>query len=259
MPRMTKTDIMKDVECESSKIITNNTVEYVTKDGDVIIRQYRVDIIRFSVDGIMTLNTNGHLSKTTKSRINELQTILNINQESRVWYCIPNGVNYWGLSKTDRMSQCVIFKDGMKYYPKKKLIPSGTKSIKFGNGWVTGAGVVPDPKLIKKIKDYCQAFVNELPVESPGAGDCLICCINNTSHDHLLSHIEEDYFVPRLMLNALKEAGAGTSYMAAAFGQPSIVRLNDTWFKQQYKKWLYNFMYRRLIDNQQSERLQMSS
>lgn len=262
MPRMTKTEIMQGITCKTSKVVTNNTVEYVTKSGTVVIRHFRTDIIRIDVDGVMTFNTKGHKSKTTKSRINELQSVLNLNQESRVWYAIPSGVNYWGMTKTERLSQCVIFQDNMKYYPLKKLIPPKTKSIKFGNGWMTGAGTVPDPKLIKKIKQYAQDFVNQLPVEPPGAGDCFICQIlpkDSVCHDHLLSHIEEGYYVPRLLLNAMNEAGVGSSYIAAAFGKPSIVRLNDVWFKQQYKKWLYNYMYRRLVDNQQSERLQMGS
>ena len=72
-------------------------------------------------------------------------------------------------------------------------------------------------ELRRSIKQYATKFAKAVAarqVGQPGAGDCMHChwqaegkalgdALNDT--DHLLSHIEEDYFVPSLLWNALRE------------------------------------------------------
>jgi hypothetical protein len=76
------------------------------------------------------------------------------------------------------------------------------------------AAVKKMKKRIEKYLDgYIKALVKGMPM--PGNGDCWYCLLRDTktgetwgdmgNHDHLLSHMEDRYYVPTLAVNALRE------------------------------------------------------
>ena len=87
--------------------------------------------------------------------------------------------------------------------------------------------------LTKAIKAFVNGYIKALlagEVESPSGGDCWYCCMrtedgrslgeasNNT--DHLESHLEESYYVPSLLYNAVEKTGR-----ASAISKDGIQRL----------------------------------
>lgn len=64
----------------------------------------------------------------------------------------------------------------------------------------------------KRIQTYCTKFRAAMRrgLPMPGAGDCFYCAMQGDVVEdptHLLSHMDEDYFVPALAWNALRSKG----------------------------------------------------
>jgi hypothetical protein len=59
---------------------------WLSRDGDdYIVRLYRTVILRYTPDGAVILNTDGHRSATTKSRLSQLSPV-HITQKKYVWW-----------------------------------------------------------------------------------------------------------------------------------------------------------------------------
>ena len=235
----------------NAKIVGNNTLQY---DLDLVhervIRHFDTDVLRFQADGTIMFNTDGHRSTTTKARLNEYQNDVRIWTDKRVWYACAKKLIKW-TGQDDKEYECltpnrdethVIFADGMTYHPLRG----------FEN-----CGVKPDPKLIKSIRKYADAFAASLPCDKPDGGDCWICCANSDDPNHLMTHIEDKYYVPRLLHNALKEAQRGDYIFACAFKGDH----RGSYYEQLLKSYrlhmakdIYQYMYRRIIDRQVGER-----
>jgi hypothetical protein len=254
MSRMNKATMLDGVEYNNARLIGNNTVEY-THGNQRVIRHFRTDILTINIEthDIM-FNTDGHRTLTTRKRLNDHQNIMNIWQKNRIWYCQP----LVSKTKEERKSHTIVFNDGMVF--SKKPRPN---SIPFGYGFITGAGSEPDKKLIKKIKAYTKKFIAALPVDPPDGGDCWICIAERSSRNeytdvdvsHLISHIEEDYFVPTLLLNAMERKGMTQLWQATAFGHNTFLRLDDSYVQQSFKRALYEYLYAHIIDRECSQRL----
>lgn len=66
----------------------------------------------------------------------------------------------------------------------------------------------------KRIQAYCTGYNRALAagMPMPSGGDCWYCLMpatlgDSSSHDHLLAHMEERYYVPSLAVNALRAKG----------------------------------------------------
>lgn len=179
---------------KASKKLANNTYLIRLDGGGLAIRLHQTDIITINSDGSYTLNSGGWLTLTTKSRINEFSPA-SINQNKGVWY----------------------FADGSL----------------FTDGVIVGSDGLPvdggqDPKdyekklaaIKKDCRKYAKAYVKALKdglINYPSGGDCWYCVMKTqdgqalgdatTNNDHLRSHIEDNYFVPALLVNAGREAG----------------------------------------------------
>jgi len=200
MMKQTKREIMAGVECVSSKIVDNNTVEYKRIDGARVIRLHRTDILVFKPSGDVALNSGGRQTVTTKERMNKfLPKGWGIYQEKNVWY-LSKG-EYW--SDPDRKSW--VYQDGITI---------------LSAGGASGAGKDRKKldKRLKRIKAYVDGFIKKLAareLEQPGDGDCWYCLfedkydrtwgdIGDRSH-HILGHFKDKYYVPSLLMNAIKE------------------------------------------------------
>ena len=84
--RETKTQIMEGVEAKESKIVGNNTVEYIRPDGTKVIRFHHTDILEFPAPEEVVFNTGGWKTVTTKQRMNEFQNLATIIQHKGLWY-----------------------------------------------------------------------------------------------------------------------------------------------------------------------------
>jgi hypothetical protein len=186
--RLTKKEVVKETQGDTKKI-GNNTFKVKYADREAI-RYHHTDIIVIYPDGKIILNTNGWLTSTTKERMGYLNNYgYSIQQVNKVWYLI---------SRSTRQEW--PYKDGMTIYP---------------DGRVEGEGDDPKKllKLDKQITKYIDGFIKALfnkEIGKPEPGDCWGCYMRDVKtgetimgKDHFLSHFEEKYYVPSLLVNAI--------------------------------------------------------
>jgi len=175
------------------KKLASNTYLELRENGNdnIAIKFYDTDIIVLKGNGDIVLSNGGYATPTTKSRINEyLPVPWTVYQEASIWYLTMRPYN---------VNPVYVFIDGITIH---------------NNNTVEHAGCTPDKELPKRINKYAKSFAAELVagnVPAPGHGDCFGCTwvtddgkLFMDPHNHLGSHIEEDYFVPRLLINAIR-------------------------------------------------------
>jgi len=195
-------DAKKMFETSRKRKLGNNTYLEGNDDGSFAIRLHGTQIVKFYPDKTV-FNSDGYMTMTTKARINEFSDFYIIQQKG-IWYFLRDSLGY----KTPQ-NEWIVFSDNISYNHET-------------NKW-QGVGENPKKmeKLRKKVKQYAKDFVVALfagKVPTPGAGDCFYCGMVVTSPakdagkslgevtdgDHILSHIDERYYVPSLCMNACK-------------------------------------------------------
>jgi hypothetical protein len=186
-----------------SRKVANNT--YLVRNsgvpGDSIhLKLHNTYIITWYADGRIELNTGGWFTVTTKARITEFLSGYSIGQERGVWYLSKHtsGPAYW--------TSLGVFADGLTIH---------------ADDSITGMSPLDDAKEKNKLrrrvamfaKHYIQAFQSG-QVPAPSTGDCFYCAMRTSEgktlgetlpdKDHLLSHLEENYFVPSLLHQAFE-------------------------------------------------------
>lgn len=170
----------------------------------IAIRLHGTDIVTFYASGDVELNSGGWKTPTTKQRINEFLEGYSISQDRGVWYVSSYDI---GLHSPSRWKALGVFKDHMLISP---------------DGTITGMEPLSDGKKLLKLRktvnqyatDYIEAFFKG-DIPAPGPGDCFYCGLRevktgkplgeaNRDGSHLLSHIEEKYYVPSLLVNAMQ-------------------------------------------------------
>ena len=239
--RETKAEIMSGVTgAVMAKVIASNTVRYTVEGTfDKVIRLHHTNIITFKSDiheyGNIVLNSGKWRTPTTKARMNEyLPPEWGIVQENSIWYVV-HGKGWRKPGEGD-----YPFADGITLHP---------------DGSVTGAG--PDPKEIlklkKRIKGYVEGFMVELlagRIPKPSGGDCWLCGMIKGDDSHILSHIEEKYYVPILLVNAIEEFPISSVAKQEVGGLLGYDVPMSDWGKEMVardvKKSLTRYMYRHL-------------
>ncbi len=194
--RLTKREVVNELTCcedhkPEVKKLGNNTFEVTYPNGNRAIRYHHTDVITYHPNGDIVLNTDGYLTSTTKERMGYLNDRgYHISQVNKIWYLVNRSTKKeW------------TFKDGITIH---------------ADGTVTGNGI--DPKellnLDKQIKKYIEGYIKALfdgKIGKPGPGDCWGCLMKDITTgkpvmgtDHLLSHFEEKYCVPSLLMNAIE-------------------------------------------------------
>lgn len=187
-----------------SRKVGNNT--YLVRNsgvpGDSIhLKLHNTYIMTWYADGRIELNTGGWRTVTTKARINEHLSGYSLSQDRGVWYLSQHldAAPYW---KT-----LGVFADGLTIH---------------ADDTITGMEPLDAAKEANKLRSrvhkfarsYMEAFRNG-KVPAPGPGDCFYCGMHTVEDhkplgeamrdkDHILSHMEEKYFVPSLLSNAFK-------------------------------------------------------
>lgn len=185
----------KIYENSRKRKLANNTYLEKNDDGSYAIRLHSTQIIKFYPNKTV-LNSGGYRTVTTKARLNEF-TMFDISQNRGIWY----------IRKNWQDQNSVVFADGITYENGEWL------------GQEENPGKIGE--LRKQAKQYAKDFVGALfagKVPKPNAGDCWYCSMivqspskdagrslgEVTGQDHIVSHFKEKYYVPSLMVNAIK-------------------------------------------------------
>ena len=181
--------------CKLSRKVANNTY-LIRREEDIALQLHSTDVMTFHPDGSITLNSGGWHTVTTKARINsELSGRQGINQVNGIWYMHDGSLFYDGVT---------IDADGTVLNPR----PVTDYELRL-------------KALKKQIKTFAKAFAaNTKDIALPGSGDCWGCAMNVEDNDprhrmepmgidHYFQHMEEGYYVPSLLGNAIRSKGYG--------------------------------------------------
>jgi len=164
---------------------------WVRRDGDIIyIQHFDTPILQFFKNGKVIYSTGGWKTKTTKDRLNAYGP-LNIYANSGLWWV------------GDFKNPIGVYKDGMAYH-NGKLYNTATKNeINKYNAL--------KKESMEYMKNFIQAAFNgEVAVDTHA--DCLYCQMGRfepQETSHVISHIEEGYFVTSMLYHGLKITGTG--------------------------------------------------
>jgi hypothetical protein len=211
-------DVLLQGRNKGQRKLANNTYARRCEDH-IAIRLHDTDIMRFTPKDVITIDTGGWRTSTTKERIN--------NYTPGPWRVFQrNGVWGWWMPGD---GQEAMFSDG-------DIIRKNRDGLWQLKTRLTDkqaqAEAAKQQRLRRKIMRYAQACADAVPLPMPGAGDCFYChgfvdtmdavtmkvtkgCKDTT---HLHSHMDEGYVVPTLVHHALKEHHSGPVIFAGAFG-----------------------------------------
>jgi hypothetical protein len=206
------------------------------------IKLHRTVVIKFYHDGRIQLNSDGWQTVTTRERMNAYAPTPRWNQElsqydaglnirvyteKRIMYLLVSTTHesMWNNPNAKRYlyeDNMVIYPDGMVRNQDGELINPYDKSREKVKR-----------KELNQVKKYVTAFISKFikqEIGNPGNGDCWYCLSHisnsgippvNTLHsdgrltpgfdesNHIRSHLEESYFVPALLHNAIGSQESG--------------------------------------------------
>lgn len=219
---------------------------------DFTIILHNSAIASISPDQIV-LNSCGFKTNTTKDRMNKIlsdnNTHMKIYQNNNKWYI-------WDYRPGEKTNY--IYQDYITFI--HSIIYGENKFIDIWNLHNTGVDNLGELKILKsKISKYVNLYYETFKtgkLDKPDLGDCLYCQFSLDNTDHLLSHIEENYLVPSLLLLACNDKPGAISRMAEyilnlwvngkLLESPDDINLLNI-VGDQIKKRLYNYLISKLI------------
>ena len=169
--------------------VANNT-RVIDHGESIAVRLHETDVITFHSDGRIVLNSGGWRTVTTKQRINSYLDGWWLYQEKGEWYLTDS----WD-------SKGFVFADGLTIGPNMRVTGAGESRANLSRD------------INQFARGYAAAFVKG-DIDSPSGGDCWFCVMMTKGGEslgdatgdasHLLSHVQESYFVPALLINAIK-------------------------------------------------------
>jgi hypothetical protein len=218
---------------KSTKKLGNNT--YLIRHDDYIaVKLHNTEVVKFYAD-FVELNTGGWHTMTTKARIN-FYAPCQVAQKLGTWYI--DGFLFYDGIKIDYSGNII----SKKIEPKKHEEQARTMK--------------------KKIKNFVNEFVTEMKtngLDLPSGGDCWFCCLRpvgnmtssdiNMNQDHLLSHMQERYYVPSLLINAMLETGYNQNALGYLLGYDKEKNKfgSEYMLEEAINRALYKYMVKRLI------------
>jgi len=197
--------------------IANNTRVIKRSPTSIAIKLHNTDVITLFENGSIQLNTDGWKTVTTKDRMTRfLSAGISIYSERFIWYV-----------RLDK--KVYLYEDYMIITHDRFVTDANGKAIKEHSKSIEKK----KRNQLKKIDKYIKTFLKELNdgnIDAPSAGDCWICQAFNgqpiadkmfdgklvdgklettpfKENPHcncIQSHIDEKYFVPTLLWNAIK-------------------------------------------------------
>lgn len=208
-------------------------------ENAIAIMLHATDVVTFTPE-YAELNTGGWYTMTTKDRINGYSPLRIASDKGR-WYVYSN----------DWKSK-ILFHDGIRIaYDGTVLNPPDTAEDE--------AAAKEAAALKRRISKYAKLCTDTLKdgMPQPSGGDCWYCYMHSENgaslgdaHEdtgHLLSHMEENYVVPSLLLNAVVEKG---------YGHPGVIlHANEDGtmggpFAFLQSRDIYTYLKRRLLPNE---------
>jgi hypothetical protein len=202
----TYSDLDEYLSKKQERPLAHNT--RVRREGDdIVVRLHGTDIVFLKPDGAVTLNSGGWQTPTTKERLNLFLTSYRLVQENHKWYL-------YQLGQWDKAAR-QPFVDFVMVCPNGELVyPEGAEPMAEAEAKKLNRAIQ------KYTKDYAEALVNQ-QVPAPDSGDCWYCLGDWGGTSHLLTHMEEAYYVPSLLNRANEEFPGHLSIL----GSDAIARL----------------------------------
>lgn len=216
--------------------------------GDSIhLKLHDTYVVTWYADGRIELNSGGWRTVTTKARINEhLERGYGISQVRGQWYL---------TRYQDEFEDVCLYDDGLIINP---------------DDTITGGEPIAKVKellaLRRRVNRFATAYAlvfSKGKVPMPGPGDCFYCglrevgtgkplgeCAHNP--DHLISHLDEKYYVPSILLRAMETMPVSKAFEQTVHatwqGKPeySFFKLEDKYFQNDLKKTVSRYMLRQL-------------
>lgn len=194
---------------------SNNTRIVRIGRSSVGVKLHKTIIIEYFENGRIRLNTDGWKTITTRDRMNFYSNNYSIWQHQFIWY-----IEY--------QSNTYLYEDNMTLFPSGK--------VEVNNRQIEPHSKNDDKRintLKKKVDKYCNQFIEKLfnhEIPKPSAGDCWYCCLVDKrtgkpiddKGNHILSHIEESYYVPSLLVNAINLAEEKGTYGLAPMDKHNL-------------------------------------
>lgn len=203
----------------AGKPIANNTRLFKRGDDAYAVKLHDTDVVTIHEDGTYTYNSGGWQTLTTKERINRYSP-LRLYQERGIWKVADGAWMRWegdvfNGKAVDLKPTVYQFEDGMRSDADgipidAKVFDAETEKLKRKF----------DRQVSKYIKAFCLDAV-ENGLSEPNGGDCWMCLMHPTDrptgylygtamgYDHFISHFEDKYYVPSMVLNAIRTRGYG--------------------------------------------------
>lgn len=202
---------------DRGKPIDRNT-RLMLRGENVAVKLHATDVVTFAPDGSVTLNTGGWKTVTTKDRINNASPY-QVWSKRGTWYVTIGGIS-------------VPFAEGITISASGEVRGGGDQDAERR-----------EQSVRKQAKTYAAGFVSALysgAVKLPSAGDCMLCR-GKSDGEHIASHMEENYYVPSLLVNALQAFGASQAATQSAWSYMQKARpvesLEDALAYQQTSAW----------------------
>ncbi len=224
------TDANATLGTRSTRKLDNHTYLQRRSPDAIAVKLHDTDIVTYYADGTTVLDSGRWQTPTTKDRMNQaISPPLRIWQEQRTWY-LGNAPDCW----TDAGKR-FVFADGLTIHP---------------DGTVSNTGQAPDTKTLRQVRKYARDFASAFAngkIPAPNNGDCWFCLMRTadnktlgevTHHaDHILSHIEEKYYVPSLLMRAFEQyqpCGLTRAYISAMWNptpETAAIRDQGSWYR----------------------------
>lgn len=227
------------------KKIGNNTYLRLRDDVTIGLQYHRTDVIKFTPDGL-TLDSGGWRTVTTKERMNWglAQLGIHLFTDRGVWY-LTKGPDWYNR------------KDAIPYYDGIRLTYTGDVLAEQAE---QDAELEHRQGILKLIDRYVKGFTWEKVEGNSPKSDCWDCSMHVkeegvpnedaktlgdiSNSDHLLLHLEEQYYMFSLTYNAFRYAGY--NHNAALFWiAPGYRKIHDL---RTVKRMLRNYFKGQLLD-----------
>jgi len=177
--------------------VLHGRATHLIKNGDSFgVKYHNTVVVTIHPDHTYTLNSDGYRTPTTKRKIEEYSPA-SIYQKNWIWYIYDSGKRF-------------EFFDGIRFNLDGIILnpPDVDKVTEIQE---------KNKKLDKLITKYVKGFkelVDSGNLEYPSGGDCWYCSMQTQEgvsmgdafedNNHIVSHFEEEYYVPSLLYNAIK-------------------------------------------------------
>lgn len=211
------------------------------------VRLHATDVVTIYSDGSYVLSSGGWQTVTTKDRMNGYAPV-RVSSVNREWFA-----RHWSRGDTweDRKPEYPFF-DGIRF--------DAAGNVLNAPDWVE---LEREKKarqdLRKQIRKFAKSTIEKVAagMAYPDAGDCFFCSMatqtgetlgdSSGNHDHLLSHVEEDYAPASLVARAVREYAGDDSRASLWLGWDGERFAQGFWVSDHVERAIKKYMAARLI------------